>query len=45
MFMCTNGYTYLLVLKNIEIYLKFTLKCSFIFRSVTFISELALEPS
>jgi len=35
----------LLVLENIKIYLKFTLKCSYMFRSVTIISELVLEPS
>jgi len=32
-------------LSSTKIYLKFTLKCSYIFRSVTIIRELVLEPS
>jgi hypothetical protein len=34
MFMFTNWCTYLLVLDNTKIYLKFTLKCSYMFRSL-----------
>jgi len=37
MFMFTNLYTYLLVLESTKIYLKFTLKCFYIFRSMTII--------
>jgi len=43
--MFTNRCTYLLVLKSTKIYLKFTLKCSYMFRPMTIIRELVLEPS
>ena len=45
MFMFTNRCTYLLVLESTKIYLKFTLKSSYMFRSVTITRELVLEPS
>jgi len=45
MFMFTNRYTYLLVLESTKIYLKFKLKCSYMLRTMTFIRELALQPS
>jgi len=32
-------------LRSTKIYLKFTLKCTYMFRSVTIIRELVLEPS
>jgi len=35
--MFTNWCTYLLVLESNKIYLKFTLKCSYMFRSMTII--------
>jgi hypothetical protein len=38
--MFTNRCTYLLVLQCTKIYLKFTLKCSYMFRSVAVIREL-----
>ena len=41
----TNWCTYLLVLESTKIYLKFTLKCSYMFQSLTIIRELVLEPS
>jgi hypothetical protein len=43
--MFTNWCTYLLVLESTTIYLKFTLKCSYMFRSMTIMRELILEPS
>jgi len=45
MFMFNNCCTYLLVLESIKIYLKFTLKCSYMFRPMTIIRELVLESS
>jgi len=36
---------YLLVLESTKIYLKFTLKYCYMFRSMTIIRELILEPS
>ena len=43
--MFINWCTYLLVLESTKIYLKFTLKCPYVFRSMTIIRELVLEPS
>jgi hypothetical protein len=42
MFMFIDCCTYLLVLESTKIYLKFVLKCSYTFRSMTIIRELVL---
>jgi hypothetical protein len=44
-FIIANRRTYLLVLESTKMYLKVTLKCSYMFRSVTIIRELVIEPS
>jgi hypothetical protein len=44
-FTFTNRNTYLLVLESIKIYIKIHTKCSYMFRSMTIIRKLVLEPS